>query len=693
MRHLLPLGVVIAVMVAVGVATLTAVTLAQEDDWITTLVDEYSSVWKAAYDETAWHGLTPAGRDAVADRVLDAYIATHSAPARHSDGAPLAQQGGWITTIVDEYSSVWKAAYDDSALHGLTPAGRDAVAERVLDAYIAALSAPGNSWDQPDPSPVSTPSLTPEATPPQAPGATPTLAPTPTPQFTPTPTPTPESDVITASDIDGYYSEYRIEVFVSSIGTNLSMSRVNTYTSDRDYVKMRRDGTLWTGIGGTPLTERYYWSCNPFNGSTGEGRYYAADEYSFDLPKTDLSNDPLLRNSLGRDVIRMCNGQEEVPSSSVRTGWGEHNSIRVSSRVPEPTPTPTPQPTPAPTLAPTPAPQFTPTPTPTPESDVITASDIDGYYSEYRIEVFVSSIGTNLSMSRVNTYTSNRDYVKMRRDGTLWTGIGGTPLTERYYWSCNPFNGSTGEGRYYAADEYSFDLPKTDLSNDPLLRNSLGREVIRMCNGQEEVPSSSVRTGWGEHNSIRVSSRVPEPTPTPTPQSTPAPTLAPTPTPIPEATPAPTPQPTPTPTLAPTPTPTPETGTITASDIDGYYSEYRIEVFVSSIGVNLTMSRRNTFTVDRDFVKMRSDGTLWTGISGTPLADRYYWSCNPFNGSTGEGRHYATDEYDFNLPKTDLSNDPLLRNSLGREVIRMCNGQEEVPSSSVRTEWGKHNGF
>ena len=105
-------------------------------------------------------------------------------------------------------------------------------------------------------------------------------------------------------------------------------------------------------------------------------------------------------------------------------------------------------------------------------------------------------------MRRTNTYTSNRHYVKLRSDGTLTTGIGGTPLTDNYCWSCNPVNGSTGEGRSYATDTYSVGLPKTDLSNAPLVESTSGRRVLRICNGDESVPSSTVSTGWGEFNSF-----------------------------------------------------------------------------------------------------------------------------------------------------------------------------------------------
>ena len=84
----------------------------------------------------------------------------------------------------------------------------------------------------------------------------------------------------------------------------------------------------------------------------------------------------------------------------------------------------------------------------------------------------------------------------------MTTGIGGTVLRDNYYWSCNPVNGSTGESRSYATDTYSVSLPKTDLSNTPLVGSASGRRVLRICNGSESAPSSTVSTGWGEFNSF-----------------------------------------------------------------------------------------------------------------------------------------------------------------------------------------------
>ena len=228
-------------------------------------------------------------------------------------GVVLAQQAGWVTSLAEEYSLVYIAAYEEAAKHGLAEAGQDVVAERVLDAYIATRSPSSGIGSSPTPEgqvggqPIFTPT----------PGATPT----------PTPTPTPVPGTITASDVDGYHSEYRVVIFVSSIGTNLTMGRTNTYTSNRNYVKLRSDGTLTTGLGGTVLRDRYSWSCNPVNGSSGESRTYATDSHSVGLPRTDLSNVPLLESSSGRRVLRICNGEESEPSSTVSTGWGKFHSF------------------------------------------------------------------------------------------------------------------------------------------------------------------------------------------------------------------------------------------------------------------------------------------------------------------------------------------------------------------------------
>ena len=225
-------------------------------------------------------------------------------------GVALAQQTEWIRPLAEEYSLVYKAAYDEANEHGLFEAGREVVAEQVLYAYIATRSsAHGNGASSP---------------PGGEPNVTPTLGPSPTP--TPTPTPTPAA-TITTSDVDGYHSNFRVDILVSSIGVNLSMSRVNTYTANGSTVKLTSDGTLTTGAGGTPLKDRYYWACNPVNGSIGEGRTYASDQHNVSLRKTNLDNAPLLRSGLGERIVRICAGNESAPASSATTSWGQSNSF------------------------------------------------------------------------------------------------------------------------------------------------------------------------------------------------------------------------------------------------------------------------------------------------------------------------------------------------------------------------------
>ena len=80
------LRIIAALLVAGGILTLAGVVLAQQAGWIAPLVEEYSLIWKEAYDETAKYDLPPAGREYVADRVLDAHIATSATPS--SGGAP-----------------------------------------------------------------------------------------------------------------------------------------------------------------------------------------------------------------------------------------------------------------------------------------------------------------------------------------------------------------------------------------------------------------------------------------------------------------------------------------------------------------------------------------------------------------------------------------------------------------------------
>ena len=241
---------------------------------------------------------------------------------------------------------MYKAAYDEAAEHGLVDAGREVVAEQVLHTYIAARSsAPGagvslpqsgeadpegqsNLTPMPGTSPTPMPGTSPTPMPGTSPTPTPGSPPTPTPGSSPPPTPTPTPEAtIAAADVDGYHSNFSVQIFVSSIGVNLSMSRVNTYTANGSTVRLTSGGNLTTGAGGTPLRDRYSWAYNPVNGSIGESRTYASDQFNVGLPKTSLDNAPLLSSSLGQRVSRICAGDEAAPSSTTSTSWGQNNSL------------------------------------------------------------------------------------------------------------------------------------------------------------------------------------------------------------------------------------------------------------------------------------------------------------------------------------------------------------------------------
>ena len=297
------LRIIIAMLIAVGVVALVGVALAgvalaQQASWVRSLAEEYSMVWNTAYDEAKRQGLTYTARHIVAEKVLDAYIANHSVLDSDSpDTTP---------TSVGKSQPTPSPTFAPSPVPTLSPT--------PMPSPVPTLS--------PTPTPSPVPTLSPTPTP--VPTSTP--VPTPTPTLTPTPTPTPAA--LTVSDVDGYHSEYEVRIFVSSIGVNLTMRRTNTYTADRDYVKLASDGTLKTGIGGTVLKDRYSWSCNPVNGSTGESKTYATDEYSVGLPKTDLDNAPLLNSSLGRLVSRICSGEASAPTTgSATASWSEFKSF------------------------------------------------------------------------------------------------------------------------------------------------------------------------------------------------------------------------------------------------------------------------------------------------------------------------------------------------------------------------------
>ena len=309
------LRIIIAMLIAVGVVALVgvalaSVALAQQASWVRSLAEEYSSVWNTAYDEAKRQGLTYTARHIVAEKVLDAYIANHS--VLDSDGPAT------TPTSVGKSQPTPSPTFAPSPVPTLSPT--------PTPSPVPTLSPTPTPSPVPTLSPTPTPSPVPTLSPTPTPVPTSTPVPTPTPTATPTPTPTPAA--LTVSDVDGYHSEYEVRIFVSSIGVNLTMTRTNTYTADRDYVKLASDGTLKTGIGGTVLRDRYYWSCNPVNGSTGESKHYATDEYSVDLPKTDLDNAPLLNSSLGRLVSRMCSGEASAPTSGSATeSWGEFKSF------------------------------------------------------------------------------------------------------------------------------------------------------------------------------------------------------------------------------------------------------------------------------------------------------------------------------------------------------------------------------
>ena len=64
------LTIIIAVLIVGGIGTLVGVVLAQQAEWIRSLAEEYSLVYKTAYDEAEEQGLVSAGREAVAEQVL-----------------------------------------------------------------------------------------------------------------------------------------------------------------------------------------------------------------------------------------------------------------------------------------------------------------------------------------------------------------------------------------------------------------------------------------------------------------------------------------------------------------------------------------------------------------------------------------------------------------------------------------------
>lgn len=348
--------IIIALLVAGCLVTLAGVALAQQAGWIAPLVEEYSRVWKAAYDETAKYDLPPAGREAVADRVLDAHIASSSSAPRIGGpgGAPAQVTGDCGQTITSDgtVSGQW-AAGCDSAVSGrgharyysftLTSESDVTITLESSDTdtylYLRQGDARSGAFlhendDHNGSIAISeiqehldAGTYTIEAT---------TFSTGSTGSFTLTLSRAasgsaggPRPDRLTVADIDGYTSNFRVEVFVSSIGVNLTMSRRNVFTADGFTVRLDSDENLTARGVGLSVADRYHWSCNPVNGSTGESRHYASDDYdaAAGLPKTDLDNAPLRDSSLGRRVIRMCNGEESTPSRTVRSEWSERSPL------------------------------------------------------------------------------------------------------------------------------------------------------------------------------------------------------------------------------------------------------------------------------------------------------------------------------------------------------------------------------
>ena len=86
------LRVIILLLATTSLVALAGVALAQQAGWIVPLAEEYSRVYKAAYDEAEEEGLVSAGREVVAEQVLYAYIATRS-PS--SGGGSVSPPTGW----------------------------------------------------------------------------------------------------------------------------------------------------------------------------------------------------------------------------------------------------------------------------------------------------------------------------------------------------------------------------------------------------------------------------------------------------------------------------------------------------------------------------------------------------------------------------------------------------------------------
>ena len=340
------LNILVVLLVIGGVFAVTGIALAQQAGWIAPLTEEYSLVWKSAYDETAKYDMPPAGREVVAHRVLDAHIATRTAPGSGDPVPPQPPQEPIVCTQTiapnDTVSGQWAVGCDSresgrghSRYYSFTLTSEAYVTITLessdADTYLylrQGNSRSGNALKENDDvesgntdsqiaDTLAAGTYTIEATTYSA-GETGSFFLTISSDVS---EPTPAR--ITAADIDGYTSEYRIEIFVSSIGVNLAMTRRNILTVGGTTVRLDSNGNLTTDVFGTVLVDRYSWACNPVNGSTGERSRYASDEHGMGLPRTDLDNSPLFNHSLGRSVSRMCSGDTATPSVTTRTTWTE----------------------------------------------------------------------------------------------------------------------------------------------------------------------------------------------------------------------------------------------------------------------------------------------------------------------------------------------------------------------------------
>ncbi len=200
-------------------------------------------------------------------------------------------QNDWIPSLVQEYSAVWPAAYDETAQYNLPQAGREAIAEQALDAHIATrtLAEAGNAPPSARamPLPINLP-------PPLPPGE--------------------EPAAITPSDVDGYIAATHIAI---TAGGRLTITISNYPTAGGYAVILSDDGTLTVGGGGTLMEDRYWYSC--FDGYSAITTSYASDEYSAALPKTELFSDSLFDHPTVVMGRRVCLGEQAPPPATIHT--------------------------------------------------------------------------------------------------------------------------------------------------------------------------------------------------------------------------------------------------------------------------------------------------------------------------------------------------------------------------------------